>query len=241
MSDKILNVLFLCTDGDQVTRMMTFRSALRETENRIKIFASLPIDSLDRLKLQQYLERIGINGFGRMGRLGLRAGWGRTIEQLNSVCGPGGWEIHLTETAWALTRLRKVISGRPRGMVGYSLDISEQKHREQELARLVQKLRAANKESVIMEWDLICAMRTNSLVHSSGCIDPATLQEPEWASPPSSASSTAMEARSGQRPGRERVQHSVFRSSRIGTNGNRFNWLARAAQRLPEASAMMPS
>ena len=46
-------------EGDEVTRMMAFRIALRELENRIKIFVALPIESLDRLKLQQRLEEIG--------------------------------------------------------------------------------------------------------------------------------------------------------------------------------------
>ena len=46
-------------EGDEVTHMMAFRTALRELENRIKIFVALPIASLDRLKLQQRLEEIG--------------------------------------------------------------------------------------------------------------------------------------------------------------------------------------
>jgi PAS domain S-box-containing protein len=36
--------------------------------------------------------------------------------------------------------------GQPRGMVGYSIDISEQKQRERQLARLAENLQAANKE-----------------------------------------------------------------------------------------------
>jgi len=32
---------------------------IRELENRIKIFVSLPIDSLDRLSLQSHLDTIG--------------------------------------------------------------------------------------------------------------------------------------------------------------------------------------
>jgi arsenate reductase len=44
---------------DEVTRMNAFRTALRELENRIKIFVSLPFSSLDRLKLQQKLDEIG--------------------------------------------------------------------------------------------------------------------------------------------------------------------------------------
>ena len=46
-------------EGDEVARMMAFRTALRELENRIKIFVALPIESLDRLKLQQCLDEIG--------------------------------------------------------------------------------------------------------------------------------------------------------------------------------------
>jgi len=46
-------------EGDEVTRMMAFRIALRELENRVKIFVNLPITSLDRLKLQERLDQIG--------------------------------------------------------------------------------------------------------------------------------------------------------------------------------------
>ncbi len=46
-------------EGDEITRMNAFRTALRELENRIKIFVSLPLASLDRLKLQQKLDAIG--------------------------------------------------------------------------------------------------------------------------------------------------------------------------------------
>lgn len=45
--------------GDEATRMLAFRKALFELENRIKIFVSLPIASLDRLKLQERLDEIG--------------------------------------------------------------------------------------------------------------------------------------------------------------------------------------
>jgi len=36
-----------------------FRTAFKALENRIKIFTSLPIASIDRLKLQQHLDAIG--------------------------------------------------------------------------------------------------------------------------------------------------------------------------------------
>ena len=46
-------------EGDEVTRMMAFRQAFRELQNRIQIFVSLPLNSLDRLKLQRQLDEIG--------------------------------------------------------------------------------------------------------------------------------------------------------------------------------------
>ncbi|MBN2887507.1 MAG: arsenate reductase ArsC [Chromatiaceae bacterium] len=46
-------------EGDEVARIMAFRTAFRELENRIKIFTALPLDSIDRLKLQRDLDRIG--------------------------------------------------------------------------------------------------------------------------------------------------------------------------------------
>jgi len=45
--------------GDEVARMMAFRTAFRELQNRISIFVNLPIASLDKLKLQEKLEEIG--------------------------------------------------------------------------------------------------------------------------------------------------------------------------------------
>jgi protein-tyrosine-phosphatase len=47
------------TQGDDVTRMMAFRTAFRELENRIKIFVSLLLHALDRLKLQKKFQ---VNG-----------------------------------------------------------------------------------------------------------------------------------------------------------------------------------
>ncbi|WP_296699066.1 arsenate reductase ArsC [Thiocapsa sp. UBA6158] len=46
-------------EGDELTRLTAFRAAFREMENRIKIFVALPFASLDRLKLQRELDRIG--------------------------------------------------------------------------------------------------------------------------------------------------------------------------------------
>lgn len=46
-------------EGDEVARIMAFRTAFRELENRIKIFTALPLGSIDRLKLQRDLDRIG--------------------------------------------------------------------------------------------------------------------------------------------------------------------------------------
>ncbi|QGU32250.1 arsenate reductase ArsC [Thermochromatium tepidum] len=46
-------------EGDELTRLNAFRTAFREIENRIKIFVSLPFASLDRLRLQHELNRIG--------------------------------------------------------------------------------------------------------------------------------------------------------------------------------------
>lgn len=49
----------VAVQGDEVTRMDAFRTAFRELENRIKIFVSLPFDSLDSLRLQRELDAIG--------------------------------------------------------------------------------------------------------------------------------------------------------------------------------------
>jgi arsenate reductase len=46
-------------EGDEVARLLAFRTAFRELENRIKIFAALPIASLDSLQLQKQLDAIG--------------------------------------------------------------------------------------------------------------------------------------------------------------------------------------
>jgi len=45
--------------GDEKTRMQAFRTAFKQLENRIRIFVSLPIQSLDRLALQREVDQIG--------------------------------------------------------------------------------------------------------------------------------------------------------------------------------------
>ena len=45
--------------GTDTEKWLAFREAFRVLENRIKIFVSLPLASLDRLKLQQHLDEIG--------------------------------------------------------------------------------------------------------------------------------------------------------------------------------------
>jgi protein-tyrosine-phosphatase len=46
-------------DGSDAVRMQAFRDCFRMLTNRIRIFAALPIDKLDRLKLEQHLDDIG--------------------------------------------------------------------------------------------------------------------------------------------------------------------------------------
>ncbi len=46
-------------DGSDTEKWLAFRNAFRELESRIKIFTSLPIRSLDRVKLQERLHAIG--------------------------------------------------------------------------------------------------------------------------------------------------------------------------------------
>ena len=46
-------------EGTDTEKWVAFREALRTLENRIKIFTSLPIASLDRVKLQMRLDAIG--------------------------------------------------------------------------------------------------------------------------------------------------------------------------------------
>lgn len=46
-------------EGTERERMFAFRRALLELEQRIKLFISLPIHSLDRVKLQESINQIG--------------------------------------------------------------------------------------------------------------------------------------------------------------------------------------
>ena len=46
-------------EGSDTDQWLAFRQAFRELESRIKIFTSLPIKSLDRVKLQERLREIG--------------------------------------------------------------------------------------------------------------------------------------------------------------------------------------
>ena len=48
--------------GSETDQWLAFRQAFHELESRIKIFTSLPIRSLDRLKLQERLREIGHTG-----------------------------------------------------------------------------------------------------------------------------------------------------------------------------------
>jgi arsenate reductase len=46
-------------EGSETDRWLAFRQAFRELESRIRIFTSLPLASLDRVKLQERLHEIG--------------------------------------------------------------------------------------------------------------------------------------------------------------------------------------
>lgn len=49
-------------NGEEYEKKRAFARAFRELYNRISIFANLPFASLDRLRLQQEVERIGLVG-----------------------------------------------------------------------------------------------------------------------------------------------------------------------------------
>jgi arsenate reductase len=46
-------------EGSDLEKWTAFRSAFKVLENRIKLFTSLPLASLDRIKLQEHLHSIG--------------------------------------------------------------------------------------------------------------------------------------------------------------------------------------
>ncbi len=46
-------------EGSDIEKWLAFRETFRLLDNRIKIFTSLPLGSLDRIKLQQRLDAIG--------------------------------------------------------------------------------------------------------------------------------------------------------------------------------------
>lgn len=46
-------------EGTETEKWLAFRAAFKALESRIKIFTSLPIRSLDRIKLQERLDEIG--------------------------------------------------------------------------------------------------------------------------------------------------------------------------------------
>lgn len=46
-------------EGSETQRWVAFRAAFNGLENRIKIFTSLPLASIDRIKLQEHLDAIG--------------------------------------------------------------------------------------------------------------------------------------------------------------------------------------
>jgi protein-tyrosine-phosphatase len=46
-------------EGTDVEKWLAFRKTFSQLESRIKIFRSLPIASLDRIKLQEHLDEIG--------------------------------------------------------------------------------------------------------------------------------------------------------------------------------------
>jgi arsenate reductase len=46
-------------EGTDADKAFAFRKALKELETRVKLFAALPLDSLDRKELQETLRAIG--------------------------------------------------------------------------------------------------------------------------------------------------------------------------------------
>jgi protein-tyrosine-phosphatase len=46
-------------EGSELEQMNAFREAFRTLENRIRIFTSLPLESIERMKLKEHLDEIG--------------------------------------------------------------------------------------------------------------------------------------------------------------------------------------
>jgi protein-tyrosine-phosphatase len=46
-------------EGTELEKMNAFREAFRTLENRIRIFTSLPLESIERMKLKEHLDEIG--------------------------------------------------------------------------------------------------------------------------------------------------------------------------------------
>ena len=46
-------------EGSELAQMNAFRAAFRTLENRIRIFTSLPLESIERMKLKDQLDEIG--------------------------------------------------------------------------------------------------------------------------------------------------------------------------------------
>ncbi len=46
-------------EGDELAQRTAFATAFRELQNRISIFVNLPLDSLEKLRLQEKLDEIG--------------------------------------------------------------------------------------------------------------------------------------------------------------------------------------
>jgi arsenate reductase len=46
-------------EGPELEQMNAFRETFRTLENRIKIFTSLPLESIERMKLKEHLDEIG--------------------------------------------------------------------------------------------------------------------------------------------------------------------------------------
>ena len=52
-------------EGKEITRKAAFLRAFAELESRISILVNLPIESLDRVKLQRSLDEIGLSKHGQ--------------------------------------------------------------------------------------------------------------------------------------------------------------------------------